>query len=317
MKIVMLEPIGISETELEEFAQKFEAEGHEFVAYDNRVESDEEIIKRAKDANILILTNLPLSVKVIESCPELKMISVAFTGIDHLAIDACKKNQITVCNSSGYANQAVAELSFGLMISVMREMIACDQVTREGKTRAGLIGNEISGKTLGIIGAGAIGMEVAKLGKAFGCDLLAFNRSQDKRAKDLGMEYVDLDTLLKESDIVSLHLPLTEQTEGLIDEEKISLMKEDSILINVARGPIVDSEALASALEKGEIAGAGIDVFEMEPPIPNNHPLLNSPNTVVTPHVAFATEESFQKRAKIVFNNIEAWLAGEPQNLMV
>ncbi|MCK8825375.1 2-hydroxyacid dehydrogenase [Fuchsiella alkaliacetigena] len=316
MKIVMLEPIGISETELETYAQKLEAAGHQFVAYQDRVEEEEEIIKRARTADIIIITNLPLSAEVIEACEQLKMISVAFTGVDHIDLEACKEQGVTVCNSSGYANQAVAELSYGLMISVMRELISCDRVTRAGGAGE-LVGNELAGKTLGIIGVGSIGTEVARLGAAFGCELLGYNRSESERTKELGLKYVELDELLAESDIVSLHLPLTEQTRGLIDQEKLALMNSDSILINVARGPIVDSEALAQALETGEIAGAGIDVFEMEPPIPEDHPLLNAPNTVVTPHVAYATEESFQKRARIVFNNIEAWLADEPQNLMI
>lgn len=121
---------------------------------------------------------------------------------------------------------------------------------------------------------------------------------------------------MKESDIISLHLPHTEETKGMIDKEKISLMKESSIFINVARGPIVDNEALAAALKEGHIAGAGIDVFEMEPPIPQDHPLLNAPNTVVTPHVAFATPEAFYRRANTVFDNIESWLQDNPQNVM-
>ncbi|MFW6030331.1 MAG: 2-hydroxyacid dehydrogenase [Halanaerobiales bacterium] len=316
MKIVMLEPISVSNQVLKKYGEKFEKMGHEFITYDDRVEDDDILIERAKDAEVLIITNLPLSAKVINSCTKLKMISVAFTGIDHIAMDVCRKTDITICNSSGYANQAVAELVFGFLINIMRNMLPCDQVTREGKTRAGLVGNEIAGKKFGVVGTGAIGMRVIEIAKAFGCEILANDINENEKALELGVKYLDIDSLMSESDVITLHVPLMDSTRNLIDQEKINLMKENAIIINCARGPVVDSEALADALNKGKIAGAGIDVFEMEPPIPANHPLLNSKSTLLTPHVAFASEESFVKRADIVFNNIEKWLEGNPQNVM-
>ncbi|MEJ6949466.1 2-hydroxyacid dehydrogenase [Natronospora cellulosivora (SeqCode)] len=316
MKIVMLESISITEKELEKYREDLEKAGHELIAYQDRVEDDDVLIERAKEADILIITNLPLSANVINSCPNLKMISVAFTGIDHIDMDACKENNITVSNSSGYANQAVAELVFGLAISIMRNIIPCDKATRDGKTRTGLVGNEISGKTFGIVGPGSIGQKVAEIAKAFGCKLLAYGTSQREEVIKLGAEYVSLEELMEKSDIVSLHVPLLESTRNLIDKEKLALMKSNGILINAARGPVVDSQALANALNNEEIAGAGIDVFEMEPPIPGDHPLLNAKNVVLAPHVAFATDESFIKRAVIVFENIDKYLAGDPQNVM-
>ncbi|MFW6309175.1 MAG: 2-hydroxyacid dehydrogenase [bacterium] len=316
MKVVMLEPIAVSDEVLNSYARKLKGLGHEFISYENRVEADDVLIERVEGADIIIITNLPLSAKVINSCSNLKMISVAFTGIDHIDMEACKENKITVSNSCGYANQAVAELVFGMLINIMRNIVDCDRVTREGKTREGVIGNEIAGKKFGIVGTGAIGLRVAEMAKASGCELIGNDIKQNQKALDLGLKYVELEQLMADSDIVSLHVPLMESTIKLINKEKINLMKENAVLINCARGPIVDSEALAQALNQGKIAGAGIDVFEMEPPIPQEHPLLNARNVLLTPHVAFASDESFIKRAKIVFNNIFKWLEGSPQNVM-
>ncbi len=316
MKIVMLDPIAVSEEVLEGYSNKLEEMGHEFISYNDRVEDDDLLIERGKDADILIITNLHLSARVINVCTNLKMISVAFTGIDHIDMDTCREREITVCNSSGYANQAVAELVFGLLITIMRNIIPCDQATRDAKTRAGLVGNEIAGKKFAVVGTGAIGMRVVEIAKAFGCELLANDFNENERAVELGVKYVDLPTLMRESDIVSLHVPLMEATKHLINKDMIELMKENAVLINCARGPVLESKALADALNEERIAGAGIDVFEIEPPIPKDHPLLNSKNTVLAPHVAFASDESFVKRADIVFNNISKWLEGNPQNVM-
>lgn len=316
MKIVMVEPINISMMKIEEYRQQLEAEGHQLIAYSSRAENDQEMIKRVKEADILIIANQPLSAKVINASKDLKMISVAFTGFDHIAMEACRENDILVSNSSGYANQAVAELAFGLVINLMRNIKDSDGAVRVGKTRKGLIGNELFEKNFGIIGFGSIGQKTAKIAAAFGCNILVDDHKQHKLGEELGVEYLPIDKLMQKSDIVSLHVPLKDSTVDLIGVEEIALMKKDAILINTARGPVVNSEALAEALNNEKIAGAGIDVFEMEPPIPSDHPLLNAKNTILTPHTAFATEEAFIKRAEIVFDNIEAWLAEKPQNVV-
>ena len=316
MKIVMLEPIGISENNLKNYKKKLENLGHEFIYYENRVEEDYEIIKRAQDADIIIITNLPLSKNVIEACSNLKFISVAFTGVDHIDIKTCNDNNILISNSSGYSDQSVAELVFGLTINLMRNVIDGDQATRKQKTRAGLIGNELANKKFGIVGTGNIGTQVAKIADAFGCELLGNDIEENENLKKLGMQYVELEELMAESDIISIHVPLMDATVNLIDNNEIENMKESAYLINCARGPIVNSEALAAALNNDKIAGASIDVFEMEPPIPKDHPLLNAKNTILTPHVAFATDEAFIKRAEIVFNNIYKWLKDKPQNVI-
>ena len=231
-------------------------------------------------------------------------------------MDYCRENDITVCNSSGYANQAVAELVIGFIIAINRGLVEGNQAVREGRTGENFTGQELKGKKLGIIGTGAIGTRVARLAEAFDCRLLAYSKSQSKEALELGVKYVSFETLLKESDIITIHVPLLEETINLIAEKELAMMKDSCIVINAARGPIIDSQALASALKNEEIAGAGVDVFEMEPPIPRDHPLLQAPNLIATPHIGFATREAFQERAELVFANIEKWLAGDPQNVM-
>ncbi len=317
MKIVLLEPLAISKEKLREFSSKLIEMGHEFVVYET-VEKNEDVLKeRVKDADILIIANNSLNGEVIRAAKNLKYISIAFTGYDHVDLQACKEKKVQVSNAQGYATEAVAELTIAMIISLLRNVIDCNEVVRKEGTKNGLVGNELWGKTVGIVGTGAIGLRTAELLKAFGCNLLGYSRSESPRAKELEIQYVSLEELLSNSDIVSLHLPLNEKTKGLLSKEKIALMKKNALLINTARGPIVDSQALAEALNNGKIAGAGIDVFEIEPPIPSDHPLFHTKNTIVTPHAAFATEESMVKRANIVFDNVYSWIQGEQKNKVI
>jgi D-3-phosphoglycerate dehydrogenase len=316
MNIVLIEPLGIPDIEVEKLSQALKNEGHIFTTYKDRKEDSATLIERAKDADVVILTNLPFKGEVIKECSKLKMISVAFTGVDHVDMAECKARGIMVCNCAGYSTSAVAELAYGLIISLYRNLIKCDVATRAQKTKAGLIGNELSGKTLGVVGTGAIGEKVAKIGAAFDCNVIAYSRTKKPEVEALGVKYAELDKLLASSDIVTLHVPLNSETKNLINKEKLSMMKPSALLINTARGPVVDNQALTDALKEGKIAGAGIDVFDMEPPIPADYTLNSAPNTVFAPHVAFATEESLLKRAVIVFKNVEFWLAGTPQNII-
>jgi D-3-phosphoglycerate dehydrogenase len=316
MKIVIIEPLGVKEEKLADILDKLNGKDCEIVKYTDRKEDSETLIERAKDADVVILTNLPFRKEVIEQCKNLKMISVAFTGVDHVDVAYCKERGITVCNAAGYSTNGVAELTFGLAISVYRDLKISDATVRASKGRGALLGRELNGKKFGIVGTGAIGMRVAEIAKAFGCEILAYSRTQKDEFLKLGAKYLSLDELMAESDIVSLHLPLNEHTKGLIGKEEIAKMKESAILINTARGPIVDSEALAEALNNDKIAGAGIDVFEVEPPIPSTHPLVDAKNTILAPHIAFATEEALLIRADIVVENIVKWIDGNPQNLI-
>lgn len=311
MKIVIIEPLGIEKESVEKISQENLPE-HEIVYYDTRVTDEATLIERAKDAEILVVANLPLNRNVLSACPHLKLISVAFTGIDHLDVDYCKEKNIMICNSVGYSTVAVAEEVFGMIIGLYRHLLASDERTRHQQTKEGLNLLEMAGKTIGVVGAGEIGQRVIKIAQAFDLKVLCYSRT--KRMIQ-GVEFVDLDTLMKDSDIITLHIPATPATHHLIDADKIALMKKDAVLINTARGAIVDSEALAAALNNNAIAGAGIDVFEMEPPIPVEHPLLNAKNTILAPHIGFATKEALVKRAYVVFENIKKYLAGDPQNI--
>ncbi len=311
MKIVLLEGLGVSEEIIRKQTKKLNEMGHEFVVYekntDPRVQAE-----RCEDADIIMLANMPLSREAIERASHLQYIDVAFTGVDHIPMDEAGKRGIAVSNASGYATQAVAELCISFMIQLLRNVKQTEQRCREGGTKDGLIGNLLCGKTVGIIGAGAIGKRTAELCKAFGCKVIAYSRSRvDHPAID---RQVTLEELLKEADIVSLHCPLTEETRGMIGEEQLQMIKKTAVLINTARGPVADSEALAKALTEGRIAGAACDVFETEPPLDAEHPLLHTPNTIVTPHIAFASEESMEQRADIVFENLYAWLEGKQLN---
>lgn len=311
MKIVLLEKLGVSDSVMEKYVEKLKAMGHEFVCYEK--DTDPEVqAERCKDADAIIIANMPLSKAAVEKAENLKFIDVAFTGVDHVPMEAARAKGIAVSNASGYATEAVAELCISYMIALLRNVPQVENRCREGGTKDGLVGNLLSGKTVGIVGAGLIGKRVATLAKAFGCTTLAYNRSE---VKDASIDrQVSLEELLAESDVVTLHCPLTESTENLIGREQLALTKKSAIIINTARGGVLDSQALADALTKGDIAGAAIDVFEKEPPLDTEHPLLNSPNTIVTPHIGFASVESLEQRADIVFDNLYSWLEGKQKN---
>lgn len=313
MKMVIIEPLGVEKEKLIAMAEETLKDQVDIIYYDTKTTDTKELIERGKDAEIIVVSNLPLNSEVIEGCKNLKLLSVAFTGVDHIAMETCRAKGVMVCNCAGYSTAAVADLVFGMLISLYRNIGACDDVCRREGTKDGLIGFELEGKKFGVVGTGAIGMRVARIAKAFGCEVYAYSRTV---RDEPGVTYVDRETLLRTCDIVSLHTPLNEQTKGLINKENLAYMKKNAVLVNTARGPVVDSDALAEALENGQIAGACIDVFEKEPPVTADHPLFKTPHTLVTPHVAFATKEALVKRAVIVFENVRKYLAGEPQNVM-
>lgn len=315
MKIVLLEALGISQEELEEYAGRLREKGHSFAAYEKNTDPEVQLAQ-ARDADVLMLANMPLSGEVIRGCPSLKFIDVAFTGVDHIDLEAARERGIAVSNASGYSNESVAELVLGMAIDLFRHVPQVEQRCREGGTKDGLVGRELKGHTVGIVGYGAIGRRAAELFHAMGCRILACS-GHGLSSPEPYVEEAALEELLKQSDIVSLHCPLTSGTKGLISRERLALMKEAAILINAARGPVVDMQALAEALSAGRLAGAGVDVFEVEPPIPAGHPLLGAPNCLVTPHIAFATKESMRLRAEIVFGSLDVWLAGGQENIVL
>ena len=312
MKVVLLESLGISKEVLDSYADVLKAQGHSFEAYEKDTDT-EVMVERAKDADVVMIANMPLKGEVISRCKNLKFIDVAFTGVDHVDLKTAESMGIAVSNASGYSNESVAELVMGMILSLLRNVPQVEVRCREGKTKDGLVGRELKGKTVGVVGTGAIGSRTAQLCHAFGCDILAYDLFPKKNPPEY-IKYVSLEELLSNSDIITLHCPLTDESRHLINKERIALMKPGTILINAARGPVVNSEALAEALNNDKIGGAGIDVFETEPPLNTDHPLLHSKNTIVTPHIAFASEESMKLRAKIVFENIQKWMSGEQIN---
>ena len=315
MKITLLEPLGIPAEVLAWYQAGLEDKGHTFTAYSDKTTDPVELIRRTGASDIAIIANNPYPAQVVAAASNLKMLDVAFTGIDHVALDACKEKGIMICNAAGYSTQCVAELAIGQTIASQRKMPASENATRNGGVGGPLRGREIGGRTVGIVGTGAIGTMTARLFQAFGAKVIAYSRTVRPEVEAMGVAYVSLEELMARSDIVSIHVPNNQETKGLISKERIAAMKPSALLINVARGAIVDNAALAAALNKGKLAGAGIDVFDMEPPIPEDYPLLHAKNTVLTPHVAFATDESMLRRAEIVFQNVEAYLAGNPENV--
>lgn len=311
MQIVLLESLGCSKELVEENAKKLRSMGHDFTVYEKT--SDLDTLKNeVKDADVIMLANMPLPAEVLASAPKAKFIDVAFTGVDHIPMADAKKRHIAVSNASGYANDAVAELCISFMIQLLRQLNKAQERVRNGGTKAGLSAHLVKGKTVGLIGAGAIGKTLAAICKTLGAKVIVHNRSQ---VSDPNIdENVSLDDLLKNADIISLHCPLTDQTKGMIGKNELAKMKKSAILINTARGQVVDNAALAEALNNDIIAGAAIDVFDMEPPLPADYPLLHSKNTIATPHLAFYSSESLEERARIAFNNLYAWLEGNQIN---
>lgn len=316
MLVKLLEPLNVPKEQIEQYAQEIKDLGHDFVYYDEKTTDFSELKERSKDADIVMIANNPYPVEVIDDAKNLKLINVAFTGIDHVGILEAENQDILVTNAAGYADQAVAELALGLVLDLYRGITFGNHAIRKSDVQVPFQGREINNKTVGIIGTGNIGLKTAKLFSAFGARLVGYDVQKNTEAIELGMEYLELDELMAQVDILSVNVPLIPSTEGMISAEKIALMKENAILINTARGPIIDNDALAEALNNDKIAGAGIDVFDMEPPIPRDYKLLNAKNTILTPHVAFLSDEAMERRAKIAFENTLAYLKGNPSNVI-
>ena len=309
MNIVCVEPLGIGRERFEQLKKRYARMGHGFAYYMDRREDEASLVERMTDADVAVVSNIKLGASVLSRCPQLKYLSVAFTGLDHIDLAYCGEHGIEVQNASGYSTTAVSELAVGMMLDLLRQVTRLDGVIRQGGGRGSFLGRELRGKTVGVVGTGAIGTATARLLLAFGARVVAYSRTERAEVKALGVDYCPLPDLLRQSDIVTLHTPLTDATRGLIGREELAMMKPTALLVNTARGPVADIGAVAEALREGRIAGAAFDVFEQEPPLPANHPLRSAPNCVLTPHVAFATEESFAVRADIVFDHVDQWLA--------
>ena len=281
--------------------------------YDTLPGSEEKLIERVSDAEVIIniRSSSKFSERVFSQSPRLRLLSIWGTGTDNVDLEAAAKRGVTVTNTPGVSAVAIAEHSLALLLAVARRLPQIDQETKRGGWPRGEI-VLLHGKTLGIIGLGAVGRQFARLGSGIGMRVIAWTMHPNP---SLGVELVSLDTLLKSSDVVSLHLRLSPESTGFIGARELRMMKTSAIFINTARGPIVDEGALIEALAARRIAGAGLDVFETEP-LPQGHPLTRLPNVVLTPHAAGVAPEVLEAGLQLAVENVWNYLKGKPTNVV-
>jgi len=296
-------------------------------------EADAGVLKQAEIASVFIYSTL--RAETLRRMPRLEMIATRSTGFDHIDLAVCRKRKITISNVPSYGENSVAEHTFALILALSRKVHqAYFRTIRGDFSFEGLEGFDLNGKTIGIIGTGHIGLHAARIARGFGMRVIAYDvRPSAFMAETLGFEYVPFERLLSSSDIISLHAPFNPQTRHMINKDNICKIKRGALLINTARGGLVETEALALALDRGILSGAGLDVLEGEELIKEerqilskefsmerlktllqNHILLNRENVVITPHIAFNSHEAFQRIIGTTVANIEAFLAGHPEN---
>lgn len=280
----------------------------------------EAIVAEAADAELVLTNKAVLSREVIEALPQLRYIGVTATGYNVVDLEAARERDIVVTNVPIYGTDSVAQMVFAHVLRFTQRVSHHNSAVHAGHWSSAtdwcfwdFPQQELAGMTMGIVGFGRIGRATAKLARAFGMRVLVATRSEISAADEV--QAVDLDTLFRDSDILSLHCPLTDETTGLVDATRLRQMKPTALLINTSRGPLIDETALADALQHGEIAGAGLDVLSVEPP-PADHPLLEIDNCVITPHIAWATRSARGRLLETVVDNVAAYLAGEPQNVV-
>ena len=285
-----------------------------------KTESEAEAIARIGDHEIVLTNKVPITESLLNACPNIKLICIQATGYNIVDTAACAHRGIPVCNVPDYGTAAVSQFTLALMLELCHRIGHHDAAVHQGKwcqSKTFCFWDtpqmELGGKTLGIIGFGRIGQATAKLAQAFGMRVIAYSRSR----KDTGMdvEYVDMDTLLSQSDFVSLHCPLFAENTKMVNPEFIAKMKDGAFLINTARGGLLDEQAVTDALVSGKLAGAAVDVVTEEP-MKTYNPLLTAPNCIITPHIAWAPKESRQRLLDCCVENIRAFLQGKPRNVV-
>ena len=309
MKIVILDGHAINPGDLS--WDCFRAFGE--VSYYDRTETEKDTIARIGDAQIIILNKTAITESVLAACPNIQLICILATGYNVVDIQAAARRGVPVCNVPGYGTDAVAQFTFALLLELCHHIGHHSQVVHEGKWSRcpdfcfwDTPQMELAGKTIGIIGYGSIGRAVGNIARAFGMKVIAYNRTNRG-----GEEYVTLEELLRQSDVVSLHCPLFPETKGIINADTIAQMKDGAILLNTARGPLIDEAAVADALHSGKLRGMAADVAAQEP-IPEDSPLLGAPNCILTPHIAWAPLEARQRVFDRAVENIQAFLDGHP-----
>lgn len=285
-----------------------------------KTNSEAEAIRRIGDHEIVLVNKVPITESILAACPGIRLVCVQATGYNIVDTAACARRGIPVCNVPDYGTSAVAQFTLALMLELCHRIGHHDLVVHQGKwcrSESFCFWDtpqmELCGKTLGIIGFGRIGQATAKLALAFGMKVLAFSRS--RKNTDLNVAYADLDTLLSQSDFVSLHCPLSAENSQLVNKSFIGQMKTGAFLINTARGGLLDEEAVANALLSGKLSGAAVDVVTEEP-MKLYNPLLSAPNCIITPHIAWAPKESRQRLLDCCVENIRSYLSGKPQNVV-
>lgn len=281
----------------------------------------EEIVSRIGDAEIVITNKTPISRETMEACPNIKYIALLATGYNVVDVAAAKEKGIPVSNVPTYGTAAVGQFAIAMLLEICHHVAHHSDTVHAGKWNScidwcywdyPLI--ELDGKTMGIIGFGRIGQTTGKIAKAMGMKILAYDNFQSESGKAIG-EYVDLDTLLAQSDVISLHCPLFPETEGIINKDTIAKMKDGVILLNNSRGPLLVEQDVADALNSGKIYAAGLDVVSTEP-IRNDNPLLTAKNCIITPHISWAPKESRQRIMDCTVSNVAAFLSGNPINVV-
>lgn len=291
-------------------------EAGRFTAHLGRPQDDAQFIARIGDARALML-GWGLPVDVMMAAPNLEL--VAFVGIgagNFVDVEAAVERGITVCNTPGYADNTVAEHALALMLATAKHLCRLDRDLRDGQWNQSIPGFELRGKSLGLVGFGGIGARFAAIARGLGMTVRAWTRNPNpRRAREHGIEFASLDSILRDSDVLSLHAALTPETEGLLDDQALAKTKTGVIIINTARGEIIEENALLGALRSGHIAAAGLDVYHQEP-LPADHPLLTFDNVLLTPHVAFNTPEATQALLDISIDNIVQYYRGKAINVV-
>jgi len=311
MNIVVVDPVHLEEQHIKKLRSIADMK-----IFEDIPKTPNELKERIKEADIVIVGWSHLTEDILKSAEKLKMISIWATTCHYVDLGAARKKGIAVTHVPGYATEAVAEHVFALLLAAARKLLLADMHVRRGDFDwRPFRGWELAGKTLGMIGTGAIGCRVAEIGKAFKMKILAFDKYPNfEKAEEIGMKYVDLQTLLKQSDVITLHVPLTQETEGLIGKREIEVMKSGCVLVNTSQGKVIDEKDLINALKSRKLSYAGLDVFEEEPPQKDN-PLFKLDNIVLSPHIGFHTVEAAKKCTDICIDNVTKFLEGQPQNL--
>ncbi len=289
--------------------------GADVTHHDSLPASTQVLLERIAGAEAVlnIRSSIDFGEEVFAACPELRVLSLWGTGTDHVDLSAAREHGVVVTNTPGVSAVAMAEHALALMLAVARDIPRIDSKTRKGAWPRGFV-TQLHGKTLGVVGLGAIGLQTARIAMGIGMRVIAWTRTpEEKPLAELRIELVELDDLYRQSDVVSLHVRLTAETTGMVGPQQLAAMKPTAILVNTARGAVVDEAALVEALRGETIRGAGLDVFEQEP-MPENHPLASLPNVVLTPHSGGVTAEALETGLRLAVDNVFAAMRGKPMN---